>query len=390
MLPPGPVPPEIVAAIPYPGPMTSSARTLLVVGAGPAGRALAHRALVHGMSVTVVDPAPDAAWRSTFGMFDDDLPGWLPRDVIACDAPSFTVFTPERREVGRRYCVLDAPALQRALTLDGARLEASRAREITAHTVRLDDGRLLSADHVIDARGGGATDPRIPRQTAYGAVVSGDGTEMVLMDWRQTGAAAPTFSYRVGLGGGRRLIEETCLAGAPPVPLDVLAARNARRAGSAEPGGAEPELVDFPLHPGPAPWRSPHGGPRSGAAGGLMHPATGYSIAASLGAADGLAAALARGGDPVRALWPRRARWTYRLRLVGLAVLLGFDGRELTAFFDAFFGLPVHRQRAYLGGRDDLRGTLATMWAVFRALPGQQKARLVIHTGRAVWAGRSR
>ena len=50
---------------------------LLVVGAGPAGRALAHRACVAGLAVTVVDPAPDQEWTATFGLFGDDLPLWI-------------------------------------------------------------------------------------------------------------------------------------------------------------------------------------------------------------------------------------------------------------------------------------------------------------------------
>ncbi|MFT3662288.1 MAG: lycopene cyclase family protein [Gordonia sp. (in: high G+C Gram-positive bacteria)] len=388
---------------------------LIVVGAGPAGRALAHRAAGRRVAVTLIDPAPDRPWSATFGVFADDLPDWLPYDdVIACAADRFVVFTPERREVPRPYVTLSAAALQAALDLSAVEVVTGHVAAVTERSVRLDDGRVIDGDVVVDARGGAALGATagaatIPRQTAYGVFVDRDAAEdtgpadagMVLMDWRGAAGPAPTFGYRVDLGDGRRLVEETCLAGAPPVPFDELSARNTRRlraldrpapAADSGPSGARAskspaeaaEFVDFPLYVDPRPWRRPAGALRFGAGGGLMHPATGYSIAVSLGAADTVAGAVARGDDPAAVLWTRRARWTFRLRMIGLAVLLGFDGDELTAFFDAFFRLPTARQRAYLGGRDDLRGTLATMWAVFRALPGRQQARLVTLTGRAL------
>ncbi len=367
---------------------------LLIVGAGPAGRALAHRVLVRGGEVIVVDPAPHLPWTATFGMFLDDLPGWLSAErVIACAAPDFVVYTPSRRTVPRAYAMLSATALQRELDISGAETVVGHVTRVGPRSVELEDGRRLSADCVVDARGAWTDDPRIPRQTAYGTfhlTPPGRDPEMVLMDWRGADVLEPSFSYRVDLGGGRTLVEETCLAGAPPVPLDVLATRNAERAeplGGIDSVDAQAEHVDFSLHPAHLPWRSgaeEHGALRFGAGGGLMHPATGYSIAGSLGSADEVAAAVVRGDDPATLLWTRRARRTYLLRMLGLTVLLGFDGPGLTEFFDAFFRLPVPLQRAYLGGRDDLRGTTAAMWAVFRRLPPKRKARLVMLTGRAL------
>ncbi|GAC57275.1 lycopene beta-cyclase [Gordonia hirsuta DSM 44140 = NBRC 16056] len=371
---------------------------LLVVGAGPAGRALAHRGLRHGLQVTIVDPDPDRIWTATIGMFVDDLPPWLPTEVIACSAPEFVVYTPARRQIGRGYCVLAPAELQRALSLTGATVVRSHVEELTSHTVRLPDGRLLAADHVVDARGGYRVDTRIPRQRASGTVfavragaapavtaaLSSDRRtpeseppeQMVLMDWRDTTEDDPSFSYRVGLGGGRRLVEETCLAGRPATSLAELARRN-RRWG-ADPGLQPPEEVDFPLYLDAAPWRRSGTAPlRFGAAGGLMHPATGYSIATALQSAEHLAAAIAGGADPHRVLWSASARWTHRLRMLGLAVLLGFGGRELSRFFDVFFSLPVGRQRAYLSRRDRVSGIAGAMWSVFWGLDRRGRLRLI-------------
>lgn len=351
---------------------------LLVVGAGPAGRALAHRALVHGAAVTVVDPEPDRVWTATIGLFLDDLPDWLPADdVVACAAPEFVVYTPQRRVIARPYGVLSTAALHRRLSLTGAHVVAQRVTEITAHTVRLDDGRLLAATHVVDARGAAGAGAASPRQRAYGVTVpSTAAPEMVLMDWSRSPASSPSFSYRVDLGAGRRLVEETCLAGAPPPAMEELSRRNSERTCAAD--GSSPERVDFPLYPDTAPWRiRSNQALRFGAAGGLMHPATGYSIAASLGAADPLARAVCRGDDPRTALWPAAARWTYRLRLLGLGVLLDFDGAESTVFFDTFFALPMTHQSAYLDDRCSVRGTAGAMWAVMRALPPPLRRRLL-------------
>ncbi len=365
---------------------------LLIVGAGPAGRALAHRGRAHGLSVTLVDPDPDRVWTATVGVFADDLPGWLDETVIACTAPHFVVYTPRRRVIERRYCVLSPARLQAALTLDGVVLERQLVSALQPRQVRLADGRTVSARQVIDARGGWGEDPALPRQRAFGSVQRiddgsgddgsgdfgdgdfGDGDEMVLMDWRCTPEQQPSFSYRVALGDGTRLVEETCLAGHPAPSLAELERRNAVR--YPEPGSGPPERVDFPLYLDRAPWRRA-GAVRFGAGGGLMHPATGYSIAASLGVADGLAAALAAGADPGGHLWPAEARWTHRLRMLGLEVLLGFHGSDLRAFFDAFFTLPVPTQRAYLSDRTSVRGTAGAMWAVFAALTWRRRMRLL-------------
>ncbi len=355
---------------------------LLVVGAGPAGRALAHRALAHGLEVTLVDPDPHRAWTATYGMFTDDLPDWLPRTVIACGAPEFVVYTPVRRVLARGYAVLDGPALQRALDVSGADLETGFVAGLTADSVLLSDGRRLTADAVVDARGNTAADPAVPRQRAHGSFhpAPAGPPEMVLMDWSRAPAGDPSFSYRVDLGDGRRLVEETCLAGNPATGLPELARRNTERA--PDPGRWAPEEVDFPLYRRAAPWRE-RGATAAGAAGGLMHPATGYSLAESLRSADVLAAGLAAGRDPRAVLWTPAARWTHRLRMLGLAVLLGFDGPALTVFFDVFFALPISRQRAYLTGRDDLRGTAAAMWAVFRGLGWRLRLRLLRTTAAA-------
>ena len=369
---------------------------LIVVGAGPAGRALAHRAEQAGLTVTLVDPAPDRPWRATYGMFADDAPAWLDGSTVAARSDTVSVYTPHRRLVPRSYLVLDPEAFRRSLRV--TRVIAGSATRIDGGSVTLDDGTVLTAREVVDARGGGGGDPSVPRQTAYGTFDEADRTDdTVLMDWRAAGISAlrpASFSYRVPTARGR-LTQETCLAGTPPIPISELERRSRLRrqtsgAGDAATGvpagrdssGPE-ETVDFPMVAAVRPWRAE--GPLAfGAAGGLMNPATGYSVAQSLGAIDDVLDAVRAGRSPRAALWPRTARIVHLLRVVGLAVLLSLNAAQLVEFFDAFFRSSTRRQRAYLSSRSDPAGLLLSMGAVFVRCPPRLMVAVAIATARAV------
>lgn len=368
---------------------------LLVVGAGPAGRALTHRATRAGLSATLIDPAPQRPWTATYGAWVDDLPVWLPRGCVAAVGRG-VVYTPARREVGRDYAILDTAALQETLSgggavgVDGVDVIADAAHEVGDTWVTLADGRRLEARVVIDARGNPrphVADPSMrPSQTAYGVVVrrrssDPDVGDMVIMDWRgDTG----TFCYRVALDDDRVLLEETCLAGHPATTRDVLTERLITRLGTLDPGYSavgqpiSTEWVDFPLLPEAAGWRVRPGEPlRYGARGGMMNPASGYSVAESLRWADIVVDAIRAGEDPRDALWPWQARAVFRLRSAGLRALLTFDDDQLTQFFDMFFTLPDDAVRAYLSGRDDVRGIVTSMSGVFARVDRRMRRRLV-------------
>lgn len=339
---------------------------VIICGLGPAGRAVAHRALAQGRAVTVIDPRPDRVWTPTYAAWADELPGWLDPAVVAATVPEPTAWAIGEHRLDRAYQVLDTPALQRALTVDGARVIADRAVEVDARRGRVTTaaGQVLTGQ-VVDARGL-ARSPRRAEQTAYGVLVRRDRLDpeppTLFMDWRpDNGAdpgAPPSFLYTVPLGAEFLLFEETCLAGRPALGLDELRRRldHRLRVRGIPVTGAEPvERVRFPVEGG-RPGRG-----RFGAAGGLIHPATGYSVAASLRAADAVAA----GATP----WTARARAVAGLRRAGLRALLTLPPHETPVFFEAFFGLPMPSQRAYLSGTDDLAGTLAAMRALFTALP---------------------
>ena len=207
------------------------------------------------------------------------------------------------------------------------------------------------------------------------------------MDWRPDHGEAgpPTFLYAVPLGGDAVLLEETSLAARPGLPMPVLRRRLTARLArhGIDPADATDERVLFRLD---TPRHRTPGVLGFGAAAPLVHPASGFSLSAALRLAPAVAHALATrlpdGADPALAaaravLWPPAARTVHRLRRIGLESLLRMPAEQVPEFFEVFFALPDRHRWCYLTGRDDLRGHLGAMGAVFAAAGWPLRARLV-------------
>lgn len=337
---------------------------LVVLGLGPAGRAVAHRAAAAGLRVRAFDPAPDARWRRTFGLWADELPSWLPVDVVAAVSTP-QVIARTRHDLRREYAMLDVDALQDAMSLDGVDVRAERAGR---------DGHGTA--FVIDARGPApSASTGVPRQTAAGVLVPTGAHEELWMDWRPAPGvrddAPASFLYAVRVSGDVVLLEETCLAGAPAVTVDALEERlRERLAARGVAAGELHERVDFPLlHPGP---RRGRGWCGAGVRGTTLHAATGYSVAGSLAFADDAVAALHDGRNPVTA----DAVAAHRLRAAALGALLGMSAVEQRDFFEVFFGLPDRQVRAFLSPRTPATANAAAMAAAFAGAPWGLRRRL--------------
>lgn len=415
-------------------------RDVLVVGGGPAGRALAVECATRGLSTTVVDPAPDRPWAATYASWSDALPAELPTHVVASRCAGRAVAV-GRHDLGWEYAVLDSAALHTHLAAAfadaGGEVLTGRVVAAGPDGAVLADGTSLRARVVVDA--GGAAQPlngtaaprgaerrpplvavgagartpaplerptrgagRAPRrdgasaaQTAYGLVVDAavaapfvSAGEALFMDWRPDHGepGPPTFLYAVPLGDGQVLLEETSLAARPGLPLPVLQRRlHARLAhhGIVAPVEVRVEKVAFPLD------RPLHRGRYAvgfGAAAPMVHPASGFSVAAALTRAPGLAEALARHlpADPEaarraahRVVWPAQARAVRLFRRVGLEALLAMPPQQVPEFFEAFFDLPPAARWAYLTGDADLAGAVGTMSTLFRRSSGAIRRRLL-------------
>ena len=334
---------------------------VVVAGAGPAGRAVARECARRGLRTVLVAPRPAASWRATYGLWLDEA-ALLPPGAGYVVARA-RVVTGTARWLDRAYAVLDNDSVRDALAHPDVEVRAGRLADVDAPVI---------VDAIGPRAQGGA------EQTAYGlrvpasvaAPVTGPG-EAVFMDWRAPRPGPATFLYAVPLSDGRVLLEETSLARRPGLPFAVLRERLlARLAGlGVDPGAAEAERVRVPLE---VPASAGAGRVvRFGAAAGLTHPASGYGVADALRLAPAVADAIATGGaaGARRVVWPARARAVHRLRHAGLRTLLALGDERAGEFFDLFFALPPHRQRAYLSGREDLGGTVAAMLALFTAAP---------------------
>ncbi|WP_241472397.1 lycopene cyclase family protein [Mycolicibacterium neoaurum] len=376
---------------------------VLIVGAGPAGIALAGECTRLGLDTGLLDPASDRPWTATYGMWSRELPADLPASVVAARAAGRAIGRTEH-QLGWEYSVLNVPALQAHLTdrLGAVRMHRGRAvGSPTPGVVALADGSRLHAAVVVDAGGQRRPlDPATPpstaaAQTAYGVIVDVDAAttlaapgEALFMDWRADHGERgwPTFLYAVPLGGGRILLEETSLARRPGLPLTALRRRlhtRLARHGIVVPDDAPTEKVSFPLD---QPRHRVPGVLGFGAAAPLIHPATGFSVASALRlaprVADALAANLPQGQQAALAaargiVWSRSARAIHRFRRIGLEALLRMPADEVPDFFDTFFSLaPAHRW-TYLTSRDDVLGTAVAMGHLFRIANPRLRGHLV-------------
>lgn len=398
---------------------------VLVVGGGPAGRALAAACGRVGLRTTLVDPAPDRPWRATYGAFHAELPSDLPPQVVAARARGRAVALTEHA-LGWDYAVLDVPALRAHLDSELARagvtVRAGRVLAVTdesrdaARTIHLAGGGEVRAAVVVDAGGHGQplAGHRVDRrrattrhrtvarqncraeQTAFGVVVDADTAqplvrpgEALFMDWRPDHGEDgwPTFLYGVPLGHGVVLLEETSLVRRPGLPLADLRRRlltRLARHGIDPPPDAPTERVRFPVD---LPRHRANGVLGFGAAAPLTHPATGFGVATALRLASRVAAAVATAlpRGPAAALaaahavvWPNRARIVHNLRRRGLAALLRMPPAEVPGFFEVFFGLPAPARWAYLTAREDPQATFHAMLTLYRHASWRLRAQLLL------------
>ena len=136
-----------------------------------------------------------------------------------------------------------------------------------------------------------------------------------------------------------------------------------------------------------------------GAAASLVHPATGYSVAASLRSAPRIAAAIAAQLNRPRAdldeaareiwesLWSDDRVKARRLETYGLERVLTMDQSDLRSFFDSFFRLSPEVAATYLGGEAGSAEMASVMWKVFRNAGPRLQRRLA--TGNPLTLARS-
>lgn len=414
-----------------------------VVGLGPAAFALGGALARAGLRVGLVGPHAAAPWPNNYGLFVDELAraltGHLPTPVspggpqglgpsaAEVTAQGLCAHVWDRAEIRfdaareavlpRAYGQIDNGALRTWLgrdlspevVLEGAVVGVDH--DASGSTVHLADGRRLRAAVVVDASGHRPVLARAPSRRVWGGPVGGrpdrgPGFQSAL-GWRITvpehpfaldairlmdfGAVPggdprrPTFLYAMPFGPTEVFVEETSLCERPA--RDLLALEALLRARLAALGVTVTavqavECCFIPMGvglPAPADRVVPFGG-----AAGLVHPATGYSLAHSLRAAPAVASAMwaawDRGPAVVAqaahgALWPKARKRAWAILHFGMEVLLGLDAPQLRDFFEAFCQVPEHA--AFLSGEAEPAALAAVMRGVFARVPAPVRARLI-------------
>ncbi|MGB3735874.1 MAG: lycopene cyclase family protein, partial [Ilumatobacter sp.] len=376
---------------------------VVVIGDGPAGSALAASLRRLGVDVALVGPGEP--WAATYTTWADDIEDLVLLDGAQLWAHRFdqiTVRFDGTRVIDRPYGVVDNDSLRAHLQRD--------VRHVVGVIAPPGD---VAARVVIDATGwpsklldsNGSNPEAAGWQTAFGVVLaappSGPLGQPMMMDFSDPGAAiagrdaVPTFAYSLPVAGGW-LVEETVLTASPSVDpaalRPVLASRLGLTVDELLTAAVATETVRIPMGapPPPANATGDVSGPvRFGAAAGMIHPATGYSIGSALRSADRVAAAIgaALDGDPdgaavdlgpIRdAVWDPAARRTRQLHDYGHDVLLRLDRVGVQQFFDTFFELPVETWSPYMRVDTPPARLAGVMAKMFAAAPWRLRARLV-------------
>lgn len=363
--------------------MGAAEHDVVVAGDGPAAAAVVFECRRFDLDVVAVGPS--TTWSATYAMWCDEVPD-LPAACFGGIIDRTVVRARTDRSFARPYGVLDNAALRQHLGLDDVHRHGRVERRVDAGDLavaHLDDGELLAGRWLVDATGRTDADAW---QTAYGVVVNAADVERAgysadaatVMAWLP-GVSPPCFVYAVPVEHGW-LVEVTSLAARPSVDPQRLRRVLIDVVGEAAVVAAEAlgrtETVRIPM----GGTRLPDPGGRVvpfGNAGGLGHPATGYSLAASLAGAGRLAAAIAADADPVGAVWSPAVRRARDLHAGGLDVLLRLDGDGLIDFFEAFYSIAPDLWADYLRVDAPDDRTATAMRAVFRAAPWSVRRRLL-------------
>ncbi|MFK8026320.1 MAG: lycopene cyclase family protein [Ilumatobacter sp.] len=373
------------------------AADIAVIGDGPAGTSLA-ASLTEATEFDVVLIGPDDAWSPTYSAWADEieLNPLAPPDVWRHRVDSIDVRARMTRTLSRPYGVID-----------NDRLRAHLRRDVRHHRGVIGSHRDVDASLVFDATGwpsrlDAGVDAARPQggpdwQIAYGVVLesapAGPLGRPMLMDFSDpygaTGASdglgVSTFAYALPVDSGW-LVEETVLVGPDIEPRELqerLAARLGTSPDELHERAVETEEVRIPMG---APMSSPGHPVAFGAGAGLIHPATGYSVAASLSAAVRVGDALSDASHTLtsddlerrafEALWPAGMRRTRRFHEYGLDVLTGLDDEMIRTFFDVFFSLDERDQGAYLSVDSSPADIARVMTRMFARSPWSLRRRL--------------
>ena len=414
---------------------------VLVVGAGPAGLAVAAEMASRGVTVGLI--APDTPFVNNYGVWLDEFEELGLTDCLLHEYDDALVWFNDRDPaagigLNRGYGQVCRRRLREKLL---ARCEAAGVRyapglvdqlvhgdpgepSIVSGAIKTDGGEdvpfNMSARVVVCGTGHNRDmlqyedGPGPGWQTAYGVEVKMPGhpfevNKAVFMDFRQSDPEledgsvveegvwrVPSFLYVLPVDENTVFVEETCLVARVQVPFDELKRRLYRRLTRMGLNVTQDQIIEeeaswIPL--GGTPPTSPQRTLAYGAAAGLVHPASGYSIVNSLRRAPAFADAVVEGlkaGGSVEAanrgwdvLWgdePRRQVGFYQF---GMELLMSLRIEQMRNFFGTFFALPKELSAGFLGNNLTSAQLLQFALTVFFQGNWELRALLLTHLSSA-------
>ncbi|XP_051134608.1 capsanthin/capsorubin synthase, chromoplastic-like [Andrographis paniculata] len=383
--------------LPWHAPSDGSRFDVVVIGAGPAGLRLAEQVSSHGIKVCCLDPSPLSMWPNNYGVWVDEFHTLQLDDCLDKTWPTACVYINDHKtkHLDRAYGRVNRSLLKSKLLSEcsnnGVKFYKGRAwnvkHEELNSTVACDDGTKLTANLVVDASGFTTTfveydKPRNPGyQIAHGILAEVDDhpfdlDKMVLMDWRDShlgnepylrvdNSRLPTFLYAMAFDSNLVFLEETSLVSRPMLNYVEVKKRmeaRLRHLGIRVRAIVEDEKCVIPMG-GPLP-RSPQSVMAMGGNAGIVHPATGYTVARTMELAPMVASVIVeclgssrmiRGKHLHRrvwdGLWPFERRSAREFYNFGMETLLKLDLEGTRRFFDAFFDLDPYYWHGFLSSR---------------------------------------
>jgi len=397
---------------------------VVVVGAGPAGLAVASRVSSFGYKVVLVDPDPLSRWPNNYGVWCDELEPLGLADCFETIWDKAVVYLDCGEEhtkyLERPYARLDRPKLKRKLlqacVKHGVTFLRTKGTDVdhSSETSLLScgDGSTIRASLVVDAAGFSNSLVEFDKkcnpgyQGAYGIMAEVeshpfDMDKMLFMDWRDThtdGRPAmkesnkklPTFLYVMPFSPTKVFLEETSLVAKPAIGFKDLKDRLDARLEHLGIKVKHVEEEEYCLIPmgGELP-RLRQRTLAVGGSAGLVHPSTGYMIARVLSTApivadaivDQLDAATGReegrrkaGSVPEaermsaavwEAMWPEERLKQREFFWFGQDVLLKLDLQGTREFFESFFTLPAFFWQGFLSANLDFWNLIRFGLALF-------------------------
>ncbi|KAL3828586.1 hypothetical protein ACJIZ3_017388 [Penstemon smallii] len=370
---------------------------VIVIGAGPAGLRLAEQVSKYGIKVCCLDPSPLSMWPNNYGVWVDEFESLGLEDCLDKTWPMTCVHINDDKTkyLDRAYGRVNRKDLKLKLlsscAANGVKFHKAKVWEVQHEefesSISCDDGTELKASLIVDASGftSSFVEYDKPRnhgyQVAHGILAEVDQhpfdlDKMVLMDWRDThlgnepelrasNSKYPTFLYAMPFDSNLVFLEETSLVSRPKLSYMEVKKRmvaRLRQLGIRVKTVIEDEKCLIPMG-GPLP-RVPQSVMAIGGNSGIVHPATGYTVAQTMAIAPLVAEAIAECLGSTRmirgtalysrawnGLWPLERRFSREFYNFGMETLLKLDLNGSRRFFEAFFELNPHYWHGFLSSR---------------------------------------